>query len=104
MLEARTNNLGIIEAVKEVRIMSLSKYLRLLHKARLKEIRDRDAREDYVRREGWDAEHSEGRSEGEDRLNRLYGSLVADKRFEDLERSIKDKEYHEQLYKEYGIF
>ena len=100
MLEAGTNNLGILEAIKEVRIMSLRKNLRLLHEARLKEIRDRDAREDYVRREGWDA----GRSEGEDRLNRLHGSLIADKRFEDLERSVKDKEYREQLYKEYGIF
>ena len=92
MLEAGTNNTGILEAIKEVRIMSLSKYLRLLHEARLKEIRDRAAREDYVR------------SEGEDRLNRLHGSLIADKRFEDLERCINDKQYRELLYKEYGIF
>lgn len=46
---------------------------------------------------------NEGRSEGEDRLNRLYDSLIADKRLEDLEKSVKDKEYREQLYKEYGI-
>lgn len=84
--------------------MSLSKYLRALHEAHLKEIRDRDAREDYVRKEGWSAGHSEGRTEGEDRLNRLHGSLIADKRYEDLERSVKDKEYREHLYKEYGIF
>ena len=99
MLETSTNNLGILEAIKEVRVMSLRKKLRLLHEARLKEIRDRDAREDYVRREGWNAGHSEG----EDRLNRLYGSLIADKRFEDLERSIKDKEYRELLYKKYRL-
>ena len=108
MLEMSTKNLGILEAVKEVRIMSLRKNLRLLHEARQKEIRDRAAREDYVRSEGWNAGHStgwnEGRSEGEDRLNRLHGSLIADKRFEDLERSIKDKECREQLYKEYEIF
>lgn len=91
MLETSTKNLGILEAVKEVRIMSLRKTLRLMHEARLKEIRDRDAREDYVR------------GEGEDRLNRLHGSLIADKRFADLERSIKDKKYREQLYKEYEI-
>ena len=90
-MEKSTNNLGILEAIKEVRIMSLRKNLRLLHEARLKEIRDRDAREDYVRREG------------ENMLNRLYGSLITDKRFEDLEKSIKDKEYREQLYREYGI-
>ena len=115
MLETGTNNLGILEAIKEVRIMSLGKYLRLLHEAHLKEIRDRAAREDYVRREGWNAGHSEGwnagrsegwnagRSEGENRINCLNSSLIADKRFEDLERAIKDKEYREQLYKEYGI-
>lgn len=33
----------------------------------------------------------------------LEASLIADNRFEDLERSIKDKTYREQLYKEYGI-
>lgn len=32
--------------------MSLSKYLKALHEVRLKEIRDRDARENYVRKEG----------------------------------------------------
>ena len=51
MLETGTNNMGILEAIIEVRIMSLRKYLRLLHEARLKEIRDMDACEDYVRRE-----------------------------------------------------
>ena len=91
MLETKTKNVGIIEAIKEVREMSLVKTLRLLHEARLKEIRDRNAREDYVR------------SEGEDRLNRLNASLIADKRFEDLERAIQDKKYREQLYKEYEI-
>lgn len=92
--------------------MSLRKNLRVLHEAHLKEIRDRDAREDYVRKEGWNAGRSEGlkegwnagRSEGEDRLNCLNGSLIADNRFKDLERAIKDKEYREKLYKEYGIF
>lgn len=103
MLEAKTKNVGIIEAVKEVREMSLRKTLRALHEARLKEIRDRNAREDYVRSEGWNAGWSEGQTEGEDRLNRLYGDLLADKRYEDLERSIQDKEYREQLYKEYRI-
>ena len=108
VLETDTNNLGILEAIKEVRIMGLGKHLRLLYEAHLKEVRDKAAREDYVRREGWNAGHSEGRSkgrsEGEDRINCLNSSLIADKRFEDLKRAIKDKEYREQLYKEYGIF
>ena len=52
MLEARTGNIGILEAIKEVRIMSLGKAMRALREERLKEIRDRSAREDYVRNEG----------------------------------------------------
>ena len=99
MLEASTKNEGIIEAIREVRSMSLRKTLRALHEARLKEIRDRNAREDYVRNEGWNA----GVSEGEDRLNHLNASLIADNRLEDLERAIQDKEYREQLYKQYGL-
>ena len=92
MLESRTTNTGILEAIKEVRGMSLGKTLRSLHEAKLKEIRDRNAREDYVR------------SEGEDRLNRLNLRLIADNRFDDVEKAAKDKEYRGQLYKEYGIF
>lgn len=99
MLGAKTKNVGILEAIKEVREMSLRRSLRLLHEARLKEIRDRNAREDYVRSEGW----NEGRNEGEDRLNRLYGCLISDKRFEDLERSIQEKAYRELLYKQYDL-
>ena len=99
MLEASTKNLGILEAVKEVRDMGLGKTLRLIREAHLKEIRDRNAREDYVRKEGL----SEGLTQGEDKLNRLHGSLIADQRFDDLKRSIQDKEYREQLYKQYGL-
>ena len=62
MLEARTRNRGILEAIKEVRIMSLGKAMRALREERLKEIRDRNAREDYVRSEGI----KQGIEQGED--------------------------------------
>ena len=103
MLEASTKNEGILEAIREVRGMSLKKTLRALHEARLKEIRDRNAREDYVRYEGWNAGLNEGLREGEDKLNRLNASLIADNRLEDLERAIQDNEYREQLYQQYGL-
>ena len=103
MLEASTKNEGILEAIREVRGMSLKKTLRALHEARLKEIRDRNAREDYVRNEGWNAGLNEGLREGEDKLNRLNASLIADNRLEDLERAIQDNEYREQLYQQYGL-
>lgn len=95
MLETGTKNAGILEAIKEVRVMSLGKTLRAIHEAKLKEIRDRNAREDYVR--------SEGVKQGEERFGKLNLSLIADKRFEDVERASKDKDYRERLYKEYGI-
>lgn len=75
--------------------MSLGKTLRAIHEAKLKEIRDRNAREDYVR--------SEGVKQGEERFGKLNLRLIADKRFEDVERVSKDKDYREQLYQEYGI-
>ncbi len=47
-----TENAGILEAIKEIKQMSLSKGLRALYEAHMKEIRDRNARDDYVRDEG----------------------------------------------------
>ena len=91
MLEAETRNTDILEAVKEVRIMSLGKTLRALHEAKLKEIRDKNAREDYVR------------GEGEDRVNRLYRALITDQRYDDMEKAIANKTYREQLYREDGV-
>ena len=48
----RTKNPGILEAIREVKTMSLSKRLWMLYEARLKEKRDANAREEYVRNEG----------------------------------------------------
>lgn len=91
MLEMSTKNAGILAAVKEVREMSLLRSMKALHEAKLKEIRDRNARESYVRKEA------------EGRLNSLYLRLIADKRYDDLERAAQDKTYREQLYKEYHL-
>ena len=46
---------------------------------------------------------SEGRSEGIDQVNRLYQRLVDEKKYEDLERSTRDKEYQRSLFKKYSI-
>ena len=107
MLEMNTKSAGILAAVKEVREMSLLKSMRVLREAKLKEARDRNARESYVRKEGiqqgLEQGLEQGRSEGEDRLNRLNLSLIADKRYEDLERAARDKVYRKRLYKEYRL-
>lgn len=44
-----------------------------------------------------------GLENGEERLNRLYLILIDNKRYEDLEKAARDKEYREQLYKEYQL-
>ncbi len=44
-----------------------------------------------------------GLEQGVDRVNRLIRHLVQDNRIQDLKRSAEDKEYQEQLMKEYGI-
>ena len=45
----------------------------------------------------------EGIEKGEDRVNQLNFYLILDKRFDDLTRATKDKQYQAQLYKEYGL-
>lgn len=60
----QTRNAGIVEAIKEVKLMSLSKRMRLLYEARMKARRDRRAREEYVRQEGRQVGLQEGRQEG----------------------------------------
>lgn len=95
MLEASTKNMGILEAITEVRIMSFGKKRRIMQEAHLKEVRDRNAQDSYVRKEGL--------QQGEDRLNSLNLSLIADQRYEDLEKAAKDKKYREKLYEDYHI-
>ena len=48
----QTKNVGLQEAINMVKTMSLSKRMRLRYEAHMKDVRDRRAREDYVREEG----------------------------------------------------
>ncbi|MCM1057807.1 MAG: Rpn family recombination-promoting nuclease/putative transposase, partial [Firmicutes bacterium] len=64
MIKAKTGNPGILEAVKEVKVMSLRKDLRALYEGHMREIRDKYARDDYVREEGRVEGRAEGRTEG----------------------------------------
>ena len=62
---------------------------------------------DMGKEEGKSEGRSEGRSEGIkegiDQVNRLYQRLVDEKKYEDLERSTRDKEYQRSLFKKYSI-
>ena len=41
------------------------------------------------------------RKSAEEAINALYAKLLADKRFEDLEKATKDEEFRKQLFEEY---
>ena len=53
----KTNNPGVLTEKREIKLMNLGKGLRAMYEAHMKEVRDRNARDEYV----WD----EGRAEGE---------------------------------------
>ena len=51
-----------------------------------------------------DQENQEiGKKIGEIRVRTLVEKLIADGRFGDVEKMVKDEEYIQELYKEYGI-
>ena len=59
-----TNNPGILEAIREVKAMSLSRLLRMRYEAHLKQIRDEKAWKEYERAEGRTEGRAEGHTEG----------------------------------------
>ena len=103
MLQTTTKNPGILEAIKEVRIMSLGKTMRALYEGHMKQVRDQYARDEYVRTEGLRQGMEQGMEQGMKRVNHLNLRLIEDNRLEDLERAAKDRTYLEKLLKEYGI-
>ncbi len=64
----QSNNPGIIAAIEEVKIMNLSKWLKMRYELRLKAWRDQKAWEDTAKRIGWDTGHAQGVIQGD--LNR----------------------------------
>ena len=47
--------------------------------------------------------HEKGLEEGEQRLIKLHQLLLSADRNDDLTRAINDKDYREQLYREYNL-
>lgn len=72
---------------------------------------DRQKRLEYEAREKAILDHNQmileaeerGREQGEDRINQLNTFLIKEKRYEDLERAARDKEFQKQLMSAYGI-
>lgn len=64
MIKLKTKNLGIIEAVKELKEISLTENLRFAHELRLQAKRDRKAEDDFVYEQGRENGMKAGREEG----------------------------------------
>ena len=60
----KTKNPGILEAIREIKLANAGKVIRAMYDAHMKEIRDRDARDDYVREEGRTAGEAIGEARG----------------------------------------
>ena len=65
MIKAKTKNPGILEAIRELRRLSLDSPMKWRYDAYLKRKRDEKAREAYVWEEGEAKGRAEGRTEGE---------------------------------------
>ena len=94
-----TKNIGINTAIEKVKKMSLSERMRARYEAHMKEIRDRDAREDYVRKEGIAC----GIEQERNRINRLNHLLAEQNRMDDIVRAAEDEEYQKKLYEEFKL-
>ncbi len=111
MIKASTENPGILEAIRELRRMSMSNPLRLRYEAYLKRVRDEKAREGYVwdqgeakgRETGRIEGKAEGKIEGEKLMAALTERLLADNRVEDVRLAARDENARERFYREYGI-
>ena len=57
----KTDNPGILTAIREIKLMNFGKGFRAMYEAHMKEVRDRNARDEYV----WDEGNAAGRTEGE---------------------------------------
>lgn len=52
MIKSKTRNLGVMEAIKELKEISLTDRIRLEHEYRLKAKRDREAEDEFVFEQG----------------------------------------------------
>ena len=81
----------IDSAYKQLQVISQDEQKRLEYEAREKAVRD------------YNQGIYEAEQRGEQRVNKLTSLLLQDKRYADLERSVKDPDFQKQLMKDYGI-
>ena len=96
----KTENAGILEAIREVKVVSLSKRLRAHYEAHMKDVRDRKAREKYVRmegeKEGFEKGLQKGMNEGIEKGIEIFIS-------DNLEEGKSRQQIIEKLVKRFGL-
>ena len=96
-------NQYIESAYERLQLISQDRVKRLEYEAREKAILDHNQMmleaEERGREQGW----KQGQEQGEERINKLHSFLIHEKRYEELERSTRDKEYRRQLMDQYGF-
>ena len=98
ILETMTRNPGILEAVKEVRHMSLGKWARARYDEHMKMVRDQNARDAYVRDEGINI----GVEQERNRLANLIARMNAEGD-EDQVTRLQDPEFVQEMLKKYDL-
>lgn len=97
MLGSQSKNPGILEAIKELSIMNLSKRLRAIHEFNLREQRDKAALEEQIRIDalarGLKEGHEKGREEG-----RIAGRIEG--RIELIQKKLRNGKSAEQISQE----
>lgn len=100
-------NQYIESAYERLQLISQDREKRLEYEAREKAILDHNQMmieaEERGREQGWKQGEKRGREQGEERIIRLNTFLLNEKRYDDLERATRDKDFRQQLMDQYGI-
>ena len=93
----------IASAYEHLQIISQDKEKRLEYEARQKAILDYNQMMREAEERGEERGEKRGREQEARRINQLNSLLIQEKRFEDLERSTKDKDFQQQLMQQYNL-
>ena len=96
-------NQYIESAYERLQVISQDRQKRLEYEAREKAILDHNQMMLEAEERGEERGERRGKERAGEQINKLNAILIREKRFEDLERSTRDKEFQKQLMHQYGI-
>ena len=96
-------NQYIESAYERLQVISQDRQKRLEYEAREKAILDHNQMMLEAEERGEERGERRGEKQMKERINQLNTFLIKEKRYEDLERAARDKEFQKQLMSDYGI-